>query len=135
MLDSNATGVTTEPTALESTPSSNAGAGSASAPATSNNSSSAPATPAQQDWFLEVNPRTRYSSKDDAIRGYSELQDKYLAFQRSSGPQEKGVHGSTGLKSAEDLVYVLDQYVKLSNAGAPPAAAGGATPQAAPGVG
>lgn len=96
-------------------------------------------TPAEQ-WTLEVNPRTKYNSRDEAIRGINELQTKYTqlaAWEKFYSPADKGGLGFTNLKDPEVVASLLDELMDLrtkaqASSGTPtPATQGGNQPAGA----
>ena len=129
MMDTNATGI------APATPASDA---PAQAPA-----SSAPSTPAStpavtpSEPYLRVNDRTVYQSREDAIRGYTEAQNRIAAlsvWEKLNSAPEKGGLGFVNLKSPDDVAALLDELIELRGKSQPASGAAATQPNQPAGV-
>src|SRR5690348_9628369 len=108
----------------------------ASSPAPSPAAQPSQATPAQEV-FLEVNPRTKYATRDEAIRGYTEAQNRIAAlsvWEKLNSAPEKGGLGFVNLKSPDDVAALLDELIELRAKGQPASGAAATQPNQPAGV-
>jgi len=129
MLDSSTVDMAPAPEATPSAPAAPSTPAPAAASPSAAPAPSAPAGSTSPSAFLEINERTKYLSKEDAVRGYQELQNTLAdlkKWERLWDDPAKGGYGFANIKSVDQLVPILDHYLQLTQQaqGSAPAAAG-----------